>query len=48
MPHKVLFLFDFKIIESTCMHKLLMEVTGMRLKVIFLAEVFVLLSMGNK
>ena len=47
MPHKVLFLFDFKIIESTCMHKLLMKVTGMRLKR-FLAEVFVLLSMGNE
>ena len=29
MPHKVLFLVDFKIIESTCMNELLTKVTGM-------------------
>ena len=48
MPHEVLFLFDFLNFDSTCMHILLMKVTRMRLKSDFLAEVFVLWSMGNE
>ena len=39
MPYEVLCLFDFLTIDSTCMHELLMKVTGMRLKSYFLAEV---------
>ena len=31
MPHEELFLFDFKNIEPTCMHELLMKVTEMGL-----------------
>ena len=42
------FLFDFKNIESICMHELLMTVAGIRLKGDFSTEVIALRSMGNR